>query len=120
MVRVSRHARHSATNDVLRTDSLEHFSRAFRHVAVDRELVGAPRDIDVERRNPPRIAKSPVEACAILIARERFSEASERHYPRPERRQPLLECGSNPRIARASLPADATRASLILVATNKS
>src|SRR5687768_11529446 len=119
MIRVPGHARPRPANDVRRTDRLEHFRRALSHVSVNSELVGAPTDVDVQHRNSVRIAQCLVDPRAILVARQSFAEACERHHPGAEACQPLLECSANSRIALASLPADATRAALELVPANE-
>lgn len=74
------------------------------HVLVNGELVGAPRAVDVEHRNTPRIHHAGIHRAAVSRVGQRLAEAVQRHHPRAELGEALLQARDRSRERDARLP----------------
>lgn len=119
MIAVAGYAWIFAANNFSGANGIEYFGGALRHVSMYGQLVRTPADVDVESWNSPCIAQRFIEARAILIAGQCFAKAGKRHHSGAERGESRLESSANSCLSLASLPSDATRTALELIAATE-
>src|SRR5207302_6241615 len=82
-------------------------------------LVRPMGDVDLNHRDAPLILPGRTQRHPVVGVGQHLAEAGDIGEPRPELRCPLLELGTDPRLAHSGTPAHAADTALIAIAAHE-